>query len=387
MSIKFHCSCGKKLRARDAMAARQVVCPQCGQRLGVPVSGAATRSGFTRPLSVEEYLQHPRNPDTEQDFRPNSAAADAASRLAERYFPESGEPPPPDPSRRKKGRGTLHSWLIGERSRPRSALDFAVRMCQLLVPAAGVRMIGLGVVLAGLVLVTALALPQAQDFLQQQETVKLITLAPVATIPIYLIGQVCAWFLCVLVSEISGHKTDRTWIDFNVKQAFTGFACFALTFLAGPIAPAALAVWFWLHSGDMKVIDWLIVAQLGIVAAGYWLLALVEISMSRWPRLPNPNRVAELALQLGWRTFAAIGTATALAGIHAWVLYWALLHLLVEPGRAIPALLGWGVSVLVTGSLFMRLVGCWCRAVKWDQVQEKEPEEEQELVAVEEGGQ
>lgn len=382
MTIKFYCSCGKKLRAKDAMAARRAVCPQCGQRVGVPASTSTTRSGYTRPLSVEEYLQHPRNPDLEQDFRPNSAAADAASKLAERYFPESGVPAPPEPGKRKKSDKPLPSWLIGERLRPRSALDFAWRICQLLVPAAGIRMLGLGFTLAGLVLVTALALPQAQDFLQEQEAIKLLALAPVVMVPLYLIGQVCAWFLCVLVSEISGHKNERTWIDFNVKQAFTGFACFALTFLAGPVAPAALGLWFWLHSGDMKPIDWLILAELGLVAGGYWLLALVEISMSPWPRLPNPNRVAELAERLGWRTVAAVATAAVLAVIHGWILRGALLDLLVEPGRGIAALFVWGVSVLLCGSLFMRLVGCWCRAVKWEPVPVQE--EEKELVAVEE---
>ena len=30
MAIKFICSCGKHLKARDEMAARRSVCPACG---------------------------------------------------------------------------------------------------------------------------------------------------------------------------------------------------------------------------------------------------------------------------------------------------------------------------------------------------------------------
>ncbi|HEY7307870.1 MAG TPA: hypothetical protein VH643_00785 [Gemmataceae bacterium] len=46
MSIKFICSCGKHLRARDEMAARRSMCPRCGAPVGIP-SLQPTHGGTT----------------------------------------------------------------------------------------------------------------------------------------------------------------------------------------------------------------------------------------------------------------------------------------------------------------------------------------------------
>jgi len=54
MSIKFVCSCGKRLRARDEMAARRSMCPRCGAPVGFP-SLRPTHSGtVAAPLTPQE---------------------------------------------------------------------------------------------------------------------------------------------------------------------------------------------------------------------------------------------------------------------------------------------------------------------------------------------
>ena len=57
MSIKFVCSCGKHLRARDEMAARRSVCPRCGSPVGIPSKQAADTNVTAKPLTPAERLQ------------------------------------------------------------------------------------------------------------------------------------------------------------------------------------------------------------------------------------------------------------------------------------------------------------------------------------------
>jgi hypothetical protein len=56
MSISFHCTCGRRLRARKEIAGRAVRCPQCGAALTVPVPGPAepTRSEVAEPVTTAE---------------------------------------------------------------------------------------------------------------------------------------------------------------------------------------------------------------------------------------------------------------------------------------------------------------------------------------------
>src|SRR5436305_1350417 len=57
MAIKFICTCGKHLRARDEMAARRSVCPRCGSPVGIP-SRQPTQPGTTPgPLTPRERLR------------------------------------------------------------------------------------------------------------------------------------------------------------------------------------------------------------------------------------------------------------------------------------------------------------------------------------------
>ena len=54
MSIKFVCSCGKHLRARDEMAARRSMCPRCGAPVGVPSLRPTHAGTQAAPLTPQE---------------------------------------------------------------------------------------------------------------------------------------------------------------------------------------------------------------------------------------------------------------------------------------------------------------------------------------------
>src|SRR5262249_6467398 len=56
MSIKFVCSCGKRMRARDEMAGRRSVCPRCGNPVGIPSLQANHPSSNRLPMSPAERI-------------------------------------------------------------------------------------------------------------------------------------------------------------------------------------------------------------------------------------------------------------------------------------------------------------------------------------------
>src|SRR6059036_1063667 len=60
MAIKFICTCGKHLRARDEMAARRSVCPRCGSPVGIPGLKPTQRGTEAAPLSPIQRLRHAR---------------------------------------------------------------------------------------------------------------------------------------------------------------------------------------------------------------------------------------------------------------------------------------------------------------------------------------
>src|SRR5438105_5600907 len=52
MPIKFVCGCGKRLRARDEMAARRSLCPRCGAPVGIPSLQPTHRGATLGPMSL-----------------------------------------------------------------------------------------------------------------------------------------------------------------------------------------------------------------------------------------------------------------------------------------------------------------------------------------------
>src|SRR5579871_6490204 len=93
MSIKFICSCGKHLRARDEMAARRSMCPRCGAPVGVPSMRPTHAGTVAAPLTPQERRRLRREAPSLDD--PFTHAPDTT-------FPANpstqfAAPPPPQP--------------------------------------------------------------------------------------------------------------------------------------------------------------------------------------------------------------------------------------------------------------------------------------------------
>src|SRR5437867_12534886 len=126
MSIKFICTCGKHLRAKDEMARMRTVCPGCGRIVGVP-SGEPTQRGTSpEPLTPAERLARDQEKAAFKVFGFDSPAdtppkdADLGYRvvvLAEEKGPAPPRPPAHDDAlSRQRAEEVLNNLLGPDRT-------------------------------------------------------------------------------------------------------------------------------------------------------------------------------------------------------------------------------------------------------------------------------
>ena len=103
------------------------------------------------------------------------------------------------------------------------------------------------------------------------------------------------------------------WPGADLKILFESLLAALLSFVAGPIVPAAVGFFFWIHSGDLTLIDHLILLELATATVGYWLLVFFSASLNdSWSSL-LPEAVIRQARQLGvGTTFIALGIVLAI---------------------------------------------------------------------------
>jgi hypothetical protein len=357
MTIKFVCGCGKRLRAGDHMASRRMACPRCGKPVGIPAAGQIVAPTYIDPYALPTHLERKVSDPNEPGWQPNEAAAQAAAELSDRLRRLGQEAfdreVAASPRARRKRLARLprfrHTW------------DPGTRWYHCLVFPAAVW--GRMLVLGGILGLFAVSIPlEVQRLLIRDETQYLnhvAGLSALAIAAVALLGQISAWFTCVLAAEKSGELTVAGVPWRRVDLAARGLAAVLCTFLGGPAFLAGVGIWFWLHSGKLLPADWFILGELDLVTAGYWLFALAEACLSRWPRPANPLQVAEIAYQLGARTLV-------LAGL-AWVqlaLFIVFLSQAVRPidhiSDALPVF-GTGVLMMMFGSVVLRITGMWWR--------------------------
>jgi hypothetical protein len=360
MTIKFVCSCGKRLRARDDLAARRLACPRCGKPVGIPSSNQPRHTPLINPLAPPSRPHRQEAESNSPGWEPNEAAAQAAAGLADRL-------------RLMGDDGFVE--LTAASARPKAAAPLAYRPamfrqsrdpgtrwyhCLLFPRAAVTRIIVLGCLL-GLLAVGVPA--EARVLLTSDGTQspgdRLGYGAGLVVATLVLVSQISAWFVCVLAAEKAGQLSIA---DLSIRQiglALRSLAVVICTFLGGPIVLAGLCLWFWIHTGRMLLVDWMILGELSFVLAGYWLFALAEVCLSRWPRPANPMGVARLIHQLGPRSLVAAGLAWGFA-----LLFMAFLKRALQPvdGQlGLLTILSYAVLCILWGSIVLRMTGMWCR--------------------------
>jgi hypothetical protein len=359
MTIKFVCSCGKRLRARDHMAARRLACPRCGAPVGIPSSSQANQARLVNPFAPPARPRRADADSTEPGWEPNEAASRAAAELADRLrqMGDDGFVELTAASARPKAAEPL----IYRPSKFRKSWDPGTRWYHCLVfPRAALgRILFLGCLLGLFALIVPVEARRLLTVDETQNSNRLMGGAGLVVATLVLVSQISAWFVCVLAAEKAGQYTVTSLSLRQVGLAARSLAMVACTFLGGPAFFAGLGLWFWIHTGKMLLVDWFILGELCFVMAGYWLFALAEACLSRWPRVGNPIIVAQLVHQLGWKAIVLAGLAWGLTVLFLTFVVQALQP--VENSVGVFVILGCGILCIQGGSILLRFTGMWCR--------------------------
>lgn len=181
-------------------------------------------------------------------------------------------------------------------------------------------------------------------------------------VPLVVLAYTCGFLDCVLASSASGQAGVVSWPGRDFGLALKSCLWWLLAFLAGPVLPATIAPLYWTYVGEVTTLDWIILGELGVLAIGYWLLAVLAVSRSDRVSDLNPLRVLKLAERLGYRAWVAALAASVL-GVCAVLLVLGTLPLLhVNAVAGVLLVFIWGGTLFFATFLF-RLLGVWCHRV------------------------
>jgi hypothetical protein len=361
MAIKFICSCGKHLRARDEMAARRSVCPRCGQPVGIPSLQPTHPGAPAGPMTPAERQRTRRVVPPAELARPQPAPVNTTA-------PPSRPTGPVTPEELKQSLfpEPLNSQLVQDvlvpRPRGRWSLETRWYHCLLYPLRACPLVLGLAAALTVLTAGTSLVLPELRQIAAAGPAGLLLTLcAPFVLFPFLLAGYTWAFLDCTFDAGAAGEMRYVHWPGRDLGLVVHSGITWLVSFLAGPLLLAAVALAYWVHCGRPALVDWFILTELGVLTVGYWLLAVLAVRQKDRLLDANPARVAELVERLGWRVVLAVGMGAAWGAVAAVVVFLAVaeLHRHLLEGMLL-LLAGWGGGLFGATFLF-RLLGVWCR--------------------------
>jgi hypothetical protein len=356
MGIKFSCGCGKRLRVAESMAGRRLMCPRCGSPVGVP-SLRPTHTGTEANVMTPDERRRLAHLRARRAGLPAAGDADTVVVPVQPVSPPDLENAvqfrPPRPAegdgpqprkRRPRRRRAVAGWY--------DCLAYPFRAWPLLVSLATAltTVTGAGVLL----------LPQLYD--PTADTGQVLAAGWVGVFLLLGLAGYTAGFLdCTLASALAGQAGEVRWPGANVFLVVKSLVRWLLCFLTGPALLAAAGYLYWLHCGDMDWLDWIILGEIAVGAAGYALLALAASNERDRLRDANPLRVLELGDRLGYRALILAVAAAAVVLGCGWYLSLALeeLHREVVGGWLLLAMT-WTALLFLT-TFLLRLLGLWCR--------------------------
>jgi hypothetical protein len=344
MSIKFVCSCGKHLRARDEMAARRSMCPACGAPVGVPSFEPSQRGGIAGPIVSTRPRPGPPTPEGGLDLSAIQLIRPGPEIQAPKTLSIRG------PRTQRRLPLEKHWWQCLSFALSAWRVIFVLALMLTLLVGLGARLLLAALIEGGVGL--------AEGFRQQPGGVVLSGMI-MLLFPILVFGYAGAFLDCVISSAAAGERRYLYWPGWKLDPVLRSGSRWLLCFLAGPVVPAGAAVYFWLHSGD-SLVDRLIIAELTIVASGYWLLAVLAVGVRNRLSHVDPAHVLALVGKLGLRTGIVLATAAVLVAAEGLLLFAALEK--VQEGTVAGWLLLFSCwcRILFGATFLFRLVGIWC---------------------------
>jgi hypothetical protein len=343
VSIKFICSCGKHLRARDQMAARRSKCPRCGEPVGIPSLRPTHAGTAAAPMTPQERRRLNSNKPTAITNEPKALATGSPSLTLPARSPSSK-----DETRSRK-----------PRERRRRQLEQHWYQCLAYPLLNWIAILILSLILSLWMTGLVLAIPKLPRLSEMSLQDGFPWIASVLGL-ILMAAYAYATVECALTSALGGDGPGSYGPSWNPTLSFKSGLRWLICFFAGPIFLIAVAVYYWFYGGDLEVLDWAILAELGVAAAAYWLLAIVSANERNRLRDANPLRVAQLVHRLKHRALVPILIAPALLVAHVLLalLAVATLHQNVFEGWLLLAFC-WCSGLLWSAFLF-RLLGVWC---------------------------
>lgn len=339
--IRFDCTCGKSLKAAAKLAGKNSRCPACGVNIIVPQLSAArpgngpewpTQAALTMVVGV------PNSPDDGESVYRLAAAAPTA--WVPNIVPEvDPNYVPPAPYQRHP----IESWTD-----PLAGAKYVLSLSGMLAV-----LTALGVALYPHVLHEGLS------------WVSGLFLAVVwAGGMVLVIGYGCSLLYSNLEWGLCGGGKDIHVPDYDPGPAMTSFVRWALCFGSGPAFLIYFAFLYWIHCGDMTLIDGVILAELTVPAVTWWMMELLVLAARPDRVHVAPVKVLSAIRRLGPRALLAGIASTAVGFIHVWLGAGAvmLLHEAWLPGLLL-LWLCW-FSAWQCSAFALRKLGCWQRRIR-----------------------
>jgi hypothetical protein len=115
---------------------------------------------------------------------------------------------------------------------------------------------------------------------------------------LFVLGCVFNYYMAIIGLAVRGKMRFEAGMETSPLWAFYQSARCLLCFLAGPALIACAAVAYWVYNGDPGLIDWLILAELGVACVGWWLIALLLNVVDDRFLVASPRRVLTTALSM-----------------------------------------------------------------------------------------
>jgi hypothetical protein len=332
VAISFFCVCGQNLRVDDNWAGGSLRCFGCGSLVRVPSAPRANQTVGTNTSPTTTTPTQVVPPVPVYELKAIEIAMPPPTPLTYR------QPRSLDIARAKR---RVRSWPL--ETHWHELLFYPLRALP--------RLFCLAVAWATVIAILIAVLPA------DWTTLEFIARAPCLLFIFLMLGYTVACLEATFAAACAGEaghiarpRSQRLFL------AVRGGSRAVFCFLAGPMVPTIVAVWFWLDSGDFEWADWLIGWELCILAIGYWTLALLALQTRGCYRDANPAAIFNLVRRLGYRVVLAALLISIIVTAHGFLILGAVQQMHEGPGGWFSMLLCW-VGLLFFIVLLLRWLG------------------------------
>jgi hypothetical protein len=160
----------------------------------------------------------------------------------------------------------------------------------------------------------------------------------------------------VLVSSAMGEIDHPRWPEWHPVDISEGIIRWVWAALLGFAIGGAPIVFYWMHCGEVDWVDWVVIAGLSMVGAGYAQMALAAALLHENVVAANPITVFGAIGRLGWSylrpcLLATVALAATVLGV------WGLLYKMPRMWMEALALWAYWVIVLYLAMATLRMMG------------------------------